>query len=184
MPFAYYRRLTPAQKAIYRRSAAIRGLRLNRAAELVPLTQDVQRALEAEDQKALRRASQRLVSEICAHCKVRAPEVKVLARRPSHDWGELHGLYELDPGERAELTVWMRTAKREQVVAFRTYLRTLLHELLHHLDFTFLKLPESFHTEGFYQRESSLFRQLTGGPAERPGAKGPKRRRASRSEAG
>jgi hypothetical protein len=46
------------------------------------------------------------------------------------------------------------------VVAFRTFLRTLLHELLHHLDFEVLELAQSFHTQGFFQRESSLFRQL------------------------
>jgi hypothetical protein len=54
----------------------------------------------------------------------------------------------------------MRTAKQRRVVAFRTYLRTLLHELGHHLDYTLLRLHDSFHTEGFYKRESSLFHQL------------------------
>jgi hypothetical protein len=54
----------------------------------------------------------------------------------------------------------MRTAQRAQVVKFKTFLRTLLHELCHHLDYEHLKLEESFHTEGFYKRESSLLRQL------------------------
>jgi hypothetical protein len=54
----------------------------------------------------------------------------------------------------------MRTAKQRRVVAFRTFLRTLLHEVGHHVDYTLLKLPDSFHTEGFYKRESSLFHQL------------------------
>src|SRR5438874_5763185 len=54
----------------------------------------------------------------------------------------------------------MRTAKQKRVVAFRTYLRTLLHEVGHHLDYTVLGLEESYHTEGFYKRESSLFHQL------------------------
>jgi hypothetical protein len=56
----------------------------------------------------------------------------------------------------------MRTAQRRQVVKFRTFLRTLLHELCHHLDYELLRLPDSFHTEGFYKRESSLLRQLLG----------------------
>jgi DinB superfamily len=46
------------------------------------------------------------------------------------------------------------------VVAFRTYLRTLLHEVGHHLDYALLRLRDSYHTEGFYKRESSLFHQL------------------------
>ena len=52
------------------------------------------------------------------------------------------------------------------MVAFRTFLRTLLHEMGHHLDYTLLKLGDSLHTQGFYQRESHLFHQLVtdGGP--------------------
>jgi hypothetical protein len=46
------------------------------------------------------------------------------------------------------------------VVAFRSFLRTLLHELCHHLDYELFKMEETFHTEGFYKRESSLFHQL------------------------
>src|SRR5439155_694108 len=61
------------------------------------------------------------------------------------------------------ITVWMLTAKRGQVVAFRTFLRTLLHELCHHLDYTLLHLRDSLHTQGFYQRESSLFHALEAG---------------------
>jgi hypothetical protein len=54
----------------------------------------------------------------------------------------------------------MRTAKQRRVVAFKSFLRTLLHELCHHLDYELYRLPDSFHTEGFYKRESSLFHQL------------------------
>ena len=70
----------------------------------------------------------------------------------------------------------MRTAQRKQVVAFRTFLRTFLHEIGHHLDYELLELEETFHTEGFYKRESSLFRQLMGGGAEPMPTKEPRRR--------
>lgn len=46
------------------------------------------------------------------------------------------------------------------MVAYRTFLRTLLHELGHHLDYELYRLEESFHTQGFYKREASMFRQL------------------------
>lgn len=49
----------------------------------------------------------------------------------------------------SRMKLWMRTAKRRQVVAFKTFLRTLLHEVCHHLDYECLKLKDSFHTEGF-----------------------------------
>jgi len=84
-----------------------------------------------------------------------------MARRPSGDYGELHGLYEPEEGRaRARITVWMRTASRRQVVAFKTFLRTLTHELCHHLDYELFALEETFHTEGFYKRESSLANAL------------------------
>ena len=71
----------------------------------------------------------------------------------------------------AQVTVWMRTAQRRRVVAFRTFLRTLLHELCHHLDYELLGLEDSFHTQGFYKRESSLFHQLvTNRPPHAPPA--------------
>jgi hypothetical protein len=56
----------------------------------------------------------------------------------------------------------MRTAKKERVVKFRTFLRTLLHEVCHHLDYELYRLAETFHTEGFYARESALMRELLG----------------------
>src|ERR671918_23610 len=88
------------------------------------------------------------------------PLVAVLAARPHARWGELHGLYTVTRGQRPRIQLWMRTAKQKRVVAFRTYLRTLLHEVGHHIDYAYLRLEDSFHTEGFYKRESSLFHQL------------------------
>ena len=94
------------------------------------------------------------------------PAVRVLVfeRRPSNNRGELHGLYEPDEvtGGRARISVWMRTARKDQVVKFRTFLRTLIHEVCHHLDYELYKLPETFHTQGFYARESALVRDLLG----------------------
>jgi hypothetical protein len=87
--------------------------------------------------------------------------VRVAARRPHNQRGELHGLYSPGtPPARDTISLWMFTAKRAQVVAPRTFLRTLLHELCHHLDYTHLRLRDSLHTQGFYQRESSLFAAL------------------------
>ena len=83
--------------------------------------------------------------------------------------GELQGLYEAtDRRSRPRVTVWMLTAKRGQVVAYRTFLRTLLHELCHHLDYDLLRLRDSLHTHGFYQRESSLFHALDAGRVDAP----------------
>ena len=117
-------------------------------------------ALLAEDRPATQAASERVIRGLAEVLGAPPVRVEVLAARPHARGGELHGLYTAERGKRPKIQLWMRTAKQKRVVAFRTYLRTLLHEVGHHLDYTVLKLGESYHTEGFYKRESSLFHQL------------------------
>lgn len=165
MPFAYYRRLNPAQKKIYKKSEGITAIKIPGPARFRPLLSYLTTALAAGNQVRTQEGAQSLVSALNRVLGVPPVRVKVLERRPSHNWGELHGLYEVKSRGMPVITVWMRTAKRIQVVAFRTFLRTLLHEMMHHLDYTLLKLEDSYHTEGFYQRESNLFKQLMAEPA-------------------
>jgi hypothetical protein len=161
MTFAYYKRLSRRRQAIYRHSDAIEQLGLADAQQFFPLTDELATALVTEDQKKISRISRELVKELCRNLNTPCVDVRVLAKRPSDDWEELHGLYEpVDGAKMARITVWMRTAQKKQVVAFKTFLRTLLHELCHHLDYELLSLEESFHTQGFYKRESSLFHQI------------------------
>lgn len=155
--FAYYNRLNKKQQAIYRQSDAIESVPLPRAQSLLPELRKLSAVLSAGDRPQTQRISVAIVRALTEQLGAASPPVKVLSKRPSNDWGELHGLY--DP-ETALITVWMRTAQRKQVVAFKTFLRTLLHELCHHLDYAHFKLEDSFHTEGFYKRESSLYKQL------------------------
>jgi hypothetical protein len=163
MPFAYYARLSARDKRIYRQSDAIERVPLPDPVALRPLVDELAAALGDEDRHATERACQRLADAMLAQLALPPVRLSVLAARPSRDWGELHGYY--DPtreGVAPTITLWMRTAQRKQVVAFRTFLRTFLHEIGHHLDYELLRLAETFHTEGFYKRESSLFRQLMG----------------------
>jgi hypothetical protein len=162
MPFAYYKRLTAMQKKIYKQSDAISTLALQAAPHYHEGLVRLQTYLAKGDRDGTQRLTEWLVRSLMNAYQVPHVHVKVLAKRPSNTWGELHGLYELSsgPNDPAAITVWMRTAKRKEVVAFKTYLRTVIHECLHHLDYTHLHLADSFHTQGFYQRESSLVRQL------------------------
>lgn len=163
-PFAYYARLTPRQKAVYQRSDTIIRISLPGAQALSPPVLHVAEALEREDRDLTQVATERLVGALARALGVPLPQVLVLAARPHARWGELHGLYTGARGRGTpRITVWMRTAQRRQVVAFRTFLRTLLHEFCHHLDYRLFRLPDSFHTKGFYKRESSLFHQITEG---------------------
>lgn len=161
MRFAYFARLPAARKQTRRRSDAVARIKLPHGKPVADLLARIEAALTGGRRAGLEAASQCLLDALTARLKV--PPVKVHVRdvRPSGRWGQLHGLYE--PGESessAAITVWMRTAARKQVVAYRTFVRILLHELCHHLDYELLKLPETFHTAGFYKREASLFRQI------------------------
>jgi hypothetical protein len=161
MPFAYYERLTQRQQRIYRRSDGIPAIPVPHPAELEPKVAALRVAIEDEDRLGVEMAAENLLYALAGALRVPPLRVQVLAVRPSRNSGELYGLYHgADGGQPARVTVWMRTAQRHQPVKFRTFLRTLLHELCHHLDYTLLRLPDSFHTDGFYRRESSLLRQL------------------------
>jgi hypothetical protein len=172
MPFAYYDKLSAAAKRTYRKSDRITRIELPDVAALIPAAAAIGPALAAESVAGVRETCQRLVDALNAQLGTPRVIVKVLERRPANSAYELQGLYEPDEitGSLARITVWMRTAKKENVVKFRTFLRTLLHEACHHLDYELYKLDETFHTEGFYARESALVRELLG---ESPTASGP-----------
>ncbi len=161
MPFAFYDRLTTQQKQVYRKSDRLHVVGLPRPDMLRALAGEIAGLLPAAEPRTVQAACQRLVDEFTAQLAVPSLDVVVRAQRPSADWGELHGLYTPDSlRPRASIEVWMRTAKHQRVVAPRTFVRTLVHELCHHLDYELFKLPETFHTEGFYKRESNLLNQL------------------------
>jgi hypothetical protein len=161
MPFAYYSRLSAARQRIYRQSDAIGTLDIPQGVVAGTRVARVRASLSREDRGAVQGACQDLLDALTAGYRVPKLRARVLARRPADDGGELHGLYEPDgEGRPARITVWMRTAARKDVVAFKTFLRTLIHELCHHLDYELYKMPETFHTEGFYKRESTLVNAL------------------------
>jgi len=169
VPFAYYRRLTRRGQATYRKSDEVPAIAVPGAALLQPAVAMLRQALADDDGEAVARSAFAVAAGLCRALGVRSPRLEIHAVRPRAATHELHGLYVPEPGDDGPpaIRVWMRTARKGRVVAFRTFLRTLLHELVHHLDYELLGLDESFHTEGFFRRESSLFRQLVpeGDPA-------------------
>lgn len=157
-------RLTPFQQRIYDRSVSITAIQLIPTPQLLQATATLENALTSDDRVRVEALAQTIVNHICWRLGVRTVQVRVQGVRPSNRRGELHGLYTQYGDNSDAIQVWMRTAKRGQTVAFRTFLRTLLHEVCHHLDYTYLHLHESYHTEGFFQRESSLFRAIVQQP--------------------
>jgi hypothetical protein len=161
MVFAYYDRLSPARKEVYRQSDAIATLELPPGIDVGGRVSGIREGLARAHRPTVQRDAQALIDALVGGFIVPPVDVRVLAARPSDVDGELHGLYE--PDEEipvARISVWMRTAQKKQVVAYKSFLRTLVHEFLHHLDYEHFKLPETFHTEGFYKRESSLTNAL------------------------
>lgn len=156
----FRRRLNRTQQRVYDRSNAVTSIPLRITPRMRTAVRFLERTLVVADRARTERVVQVLCDEICAALAV--PRLRAIVRgvRPSDRRGELHGLYTAGADGRHRIELWMATAKRRQVVAFKTFLRTLLHEVCHHLDYHLLRLADSFHTDGFFKRESSLFHQL------------------------
>lgn len=182
--FAYYDKLSARSRRTYRASDRIERVEIPRVGELEPLARALGPALDAADRAAVTRACQALVDALNERLGTPPIEVRVLERRPADDASELQGLYEPDEitAAVARITVWMRTARKEQVVKFRTFLRTLVHEVIHHLDYELYGFEETFHTQGFYARESLLMKELLGEFEERAAAPAPARPSRGRRE--
>lgn len=161
MVFNYYYNLTKKQQLIYRKSDRIGTVPLHGEDDFHEHLSALKEALVREDRKCIVQSAHSLINDLATGLGIPPVQVKVLSVRPSNARSELHGLYEtMAGGNKAVITVWMRTVKHKRVVAYRTFLRTLLHEFCHHLDYEYYKLADSYHTEGFFKRESSLLKQL------------------------
>jgi hypothetical protein len=161
MPFGYYHQLNAKAKRIYRASDKVSDFPLPNVSVVRPVVRKIFEALQAESHLRTQKWAQRLLNTLTSQLHIRPIRFELLDIRPSNPRMELYGLYYPMEGRRIpRMQVWMRTAKRHQVVAFRTFLRTMLHELCHHLDYDCLGLKDSFHTQGFYEREASLASQV------------------------
>jgi hypothetical protein len=172
---AWYRRLPPSLQRVAAQSDRVSSLPLRAGPGLADAVTVLPAALLSEDPGRVEAVAQQIADGVCGALGVTRLRVRIDGQRPHDRRGELHGLYLPANGSgRDRITLWMRTAKRGQVVAYRTFLRTLLHELCHHLDYTYLHLRDSLHTQGFYQRESSLFAALDASDAGDPAARRPR----------
>jgi hypothetical protein len=167
MRFGYYKRLTAKQKATYRKSDEVTTVAIPDAATLAPLVEQLETALGSGKRLATAKAASSLALAFADQLGVPPVLITVRLVLPEIRDGELHGLYTFGAhGTSPRIEVWMKTAAHRRIVRFRTFLRTLIHELMHHLDVALLQLDDSFHTQGFYRRESSVMRQLL--PPPRP----------------
>ena len=76
-------------------------------------------------------------------------------RRPKQGKGEVHGVYTTNRDDIHKIRVYALTRKKQQPVASKTAIDTLLHEFMHYYDTVVLGI-NSIHCKGFYLRLSSL----------------------------
>ncbi|HUY29310.1 MAG TPA: hypothetical protein VMV27_18015 [Candidatus Binataceae bacterium] len=159
----FFHRMPPLAQRAYLRSDAIGKFDFDATAQARHAVRALVAALESGDSKATAGGARSVAIEVCRIAAVMPLGVEVRSVRPKNQRGELHGLfYPFNARSRtpAHIILWMRTAERHDVVKPRTFVRTLMHELVHYLDYALLRLGDSFHTMGFFRRESFLVQML------------------------
>jgi hypothetical protein len=157
MPTYFYRLSARSQRSFLKSDSLVRFDFVPSSAAIA-LTAGLADALQLNATSAVEAAARALSSELCRIAGVKQVRVDVMGARPHVARGELHGIFYVTPPQR--IVLWMRTAKRHDIVKPRTFIRTLLHEVGHYFDYALLKLDESYHTRGFFARESFLMRIL------------------------
>jgi hypothetical protein len=174
LPTFFYR-LPPHAQRCYLESDSITRYQFVPDASAAKSVAGLTRVLAKGNPTDTERAARAVASEMCRLAGVPGLAVDVREVRPKNTRGELHGLfYPSDPRQRTlpRIVLWMRTAERREVVKPRTFVRTLMHELVHYFDYSVFKLDDSFHTHGFFARESFLVRATTA-PQEPQETEGP-----------
>jgi len=160
LPAFFYKLPLHAQRCYLRSDSMVKfdGFLPDAAAKI--RLRELELALKGGTLRTVQDGAAALMTELCRTFAVPRIKVEVRGVRPHNTRGELHGLFRVS--NPPEILLWMRTAQRHDVVKPRTFLRTLLHELCHYLDYSHLKLEDSYHTMGFFRRESFLVKTLVG----------------------
>jgi hypothetical protein len=173
---AYFYRLSPRAQRIYLASDAIERFSFGASSAVLKMTESLIAELESGAPSRVERAAQDLIDELCRITAQPKLRLQVRSVRPHNARGELHGIFyprgpgraNGDPARQSAhhfglplIILWMRTARRHDIVRPRTFLRTLMHEFAHYLDYALLRLGDSPHTAGFFKRESFLMRMIS-----------------------
>jgi hypothetical protein len=125
-------------------------------------------AMKADSLPDVRTACAEFLATAADFYRVPKCGIRVLAARPlrvrENYSTELFGDYQ---PQTMLVRIWMRTAVRKDVTSFGTFLSTLTHEFVHHLDFKHFAFADSWHTRGFYERAAALYHHARGTPQKR-----------------
>ncbi|MHA1202581.1 MAG: hypothetical protein ACTSQ4_08680 [Candidatus Heimdallarchaeaceae archaeon] len=117
-------------------------------------------SLKLGDDEDIKKYSNLLLSEL--NSMYNLPHLTVHTggkRRLTRSGGQYYGLYRTrgDTQKKYSISIFSRTAKTQNYVAPKTFLRTLIHEWGHHYDRHVLSLENTYHTKGFYDRINMLY---------------------------
>lgn len=104
------------------------------------------------------KVSQKCLNYLCDKFKIEKVKLTILNKpQIKKANGRTLGFYTVN---RNHITIYNLTACKQKTVSIKTFYDTLLHEFMHHYDHKVLKLDNSLHTSGFYQRISDLKNKL------------------------
>ena len=166
----------------FKRSNKIPALEYQPASRDRELTSILIASTSASEREAL---GQKLLDNICRSLRIPRTRLRVFEERQPHKLrgGKLaYKLYGVYYCENATIEIANLTSIRKQVVAGKTFLDTLIHELMHHIDRKFLRIPSTPHSPRLSTRASrtskpgSCARRASSGHArnERRPGKNPK----------
>src|ERR1700685_1230379 len=157
-----------ANRGGFLKSDQIESLDLPQDGSLLTIAKSIESAMKAGKSAEVRSTCADFLNVVSECYRRPTCGIRVLAARPlrvrEHWSTELFGDYAPGP---MLIRVWMRTAVRQEITSFGTFLSTLCHEFCHHLDFQKLEFSDSWHTRGFYERAAALYHCARGTPPKR-----------------
>ena len=130
------------------------------------LTRLLVKALNEENDLKISKYSNELIDILSTNYKLPPVKIHTGGKRIMNRRNQMLGVHRTrDLGKKAQrssISVFSRTAKRQQYVKPKTFIKTLIHEFIHHYDRYNLELVYEYHTKGFYKRVSTVHNQLKG----------------------
>ena len=100
-----------------------------------------------------------LLTYLSLKFKVNVPSLLLTEKpRPVKGRGQIGGWYVVNE---QKIIIYNTTAKTHKPISIKMFYETLIHEFMHHYDYTVLKMNDSLHTKGFYMRISDLKNKLS-----------------------
>lgn len=150
-----------ATDATYIKSNKIETVKLSKFSK-----KEFQAVLASTETAANRqKTAQALCDYLCGKFKMPRVSVVVTDRAQPHSTNSRGSLNRKTLGNYRPLvmliTLFNKTAVKRKTVAIKTLADVLLHEFIHHYDYTCLNLGDSPHTAGFYKRIGDLKTKLS-----------------------